>query len=104
LPHRCQVPSVRAPGQDFHLRSQHPYSAHQARPSGPSPDRIAVIGPVTRRLLPLGSCRSSVATLAGFPTFRTGAKSGVRTHWSRLTRACDVAPTGWSTSVRPQTR
>ena len=29
LPHRCRVPSVRAPGQDFHLRSQHPYSAHQ---------------------------------------------------------------------------
>ena len=31
LPHRCRVPSVRAPGQDFHLRSQHPYSAHQGR-------------------------------------------------------------------------
>ena len=31
LPHRCRVPSVRAPGQDFHLRSQHPYSAHQRR-------------------------------------------------------------------------
>jgi hypothetical protein len=29
LPHRCRVPSARAPGQDFHLRSQHPYSAHQ---------------------------------------------------------------------------
>src|SRR5450755_2064963 len=33
LPHRCRVPSVRAPGQDFHLRSQHPYSAHQPRPA-----------------------------------------------------------------------
>ena len=31
LPHRCRVPSVRAPGQDFHLRSQHPYPAHQGR-------------------------------------------------------------------------
>ncbi len=32
LPHRCRVPSVRAPGQDFHLRSQHPYPAHQEAP------------------------------------------------------------------------
>ena len=32
LPHRCRVPSVRAPGQDFHLRSQHPYPAHQGPP------------------------------------------------------------------------
>jgi hypothetical protein len=35
LPHRCRVPSVRAPGQDFHLRSQHPYSAHQGQAFGP---------------------------------------------------------------------
>ena len=32
LPHRCRVPPVRAPGQDFHLRSQHPYPAHQEPP------------------------------------------------------------------------
>jgi hypothetical protein len=28
LPLRCRVPPVRVPGQDFHLRSQHPYLAH----------------------------------------------------------------------------
>ena len=31
LPLRCRIPPVRAPGQDFHLRSQHPYPAHQGR-------------------------------------------------------------------------
>ena len=36
LPHQCRVPPVRVPGQDFHLRSQHPYLAHplQASPYG----------------------------------------------------------------------
>jgi hypothetical protein len=28
LPLQCWIPPVRAPGQDFHLRSQHPYPAH----------------------------------------------------------------------------
>jgi len=34
LPHQCWVPPVRAPGQDFHLRSQTTCLAHSARPSG----------------------------------------------------------------------
>src|SRR5450755_4357419 len=28
LPRQCWIPPVRAPGQDLHLRSQHPYPAH----------------------------------------------------------------------------
>jgi hypothetical protein len=31
LPRQCRVPPVRVPGQDFHLRSQHPYLAHPPR-------------------------------------------------------------------------
>jgi hypothetical protein len=32
LPRQCRVPPVRVPGQDFHLRSQHPYLAHPRAP------------------------------------------------------------------------
>jgi len=35
LPLRCWIPPIRAPGQDSHLRSQHPCPAHTARPYGP---------------------------------------------------------------------
>ena len=33
LPLQCWIPPVRAPRQDFHLRSQHPYLAHPLRHS-----------------------------------------------------------------------
>jgi hypothetical protein len=33
LPRQCRVPPIRVPGQDFHLRSQHPYLAHPQSPS-----------------------------------------------------------------------
>jgi hypothetical protein len=39
LPLQCWIPPVRAPGQDSHLRSQHPYPAHPARPPGEPPQR-----------------------------------------------------------------
>jgi hypothetical protein len=35
LPLRCWIPPVRAPGQDSHLRSQRPCSAHSLGPDGP---------------------------------------------------------------------
>jgi hypothetical protein len=34
LPLQCWIPPIRAPGQDSHLRSQHPYPAHRPRPTG----------------------------------------------------------------------
>ena len=37
LPRRCRVPPVRAPGQDFHLRSQTSYLAHRPTGSAPRP-------------------------------------------------------------------
>jgi hypothetical protein len=39
LPHQCRVPPVRVPGQDFHLRSQHPYLAHPSSALQPPPCR-----------------------------------------------------------------
>ena len=62
LPLQCRVPPVRVPGQDFHLRSQHPCLAHPRapRPTGSAsrrPARYSTTGPRRpRKSLQSGGC------------------------------------------------
>ncbi len=86
LPHRCRVPSVRAPGQDFHLRSQHPYSAHQgrrcaarcARPFGPSLTAPAQLRWLAMNVAPEGDLRVKTSTSAARSTRARLAKARSR--------------------------
>jgi hypothetical protein len=88
LPHRCRVPSVRAPGQDFHLRSQHPYSAHSLGPDGPplTADPLRLHGnerPLTRTSAtpskqgaPMHSVDSNIPTLPASATWMHNREQG----------------------------
>ena len=79
----CRVPPVRVPGQDFHLRSQHPYLAHPLRPR------------------PTGSAFATKDALQSLrPAIRFHWKSGSPLVWvlgSPSFICCDV---GWNSPVR----
>jgi hypothetical protein len=85
LPLQCWIPPVRAPGQDLHLRSQHPYPAHPRRPTGaaPQPGRGTHTPPAAqtaagavhraRKIPDAGSGLQAPSGLADAPSLRSGS-------------------------------
>ena len=105
LPHRCRVPPVRAPGQDFHLRSQHPYPAHQALRAA----RLAALGPVGPPLTAELRSAGSQLRLRGtrnlhrsrrFPMVRVGAWCRGRTCCGRSKRSRPLPARGSRSAQR----
>ena len=98
LPRQCWIPPIRAPGQDFHLRSQHPYPAHPLGPSryGPGPRRPARLA----SYLPISEHQHQQQPTPGGATssHRAGASASHRFHSPVCTARAERSPTNVATT------